>query len=223
MAAPQEALSHHTPGDESMPDIGESTGDDVEQETSDDRVLILMDLDHILVSSGDECRPQEEAPTPESAATQPRVRPGAGELIASLLKEPRCLVGLTADSSLSTEEALKLLEKEMPHRCEVRSTPSGGSPKVRTELAWFVQASGAQSTAMYIFDRVDASSVIGVEGVWGALRDSGCGSFGRWNTLRLDEDVYQHHEALRRYLHGLLKAQFLNVRDYLQVAPFEQG
>jgi hypothetical protein len=214
MAAPEEALSHHTPGHESMPDIGESTGDDVEMEIWDDRVLILMDLDHIF----------EDAPTPESAATQPRVRPGAGELIASLLQEPRCLLGLTANASLSKEEALKLLEQEMPHRWEVRSTPSGGSPKVRTERAWFVQSSGAQSTAMYIFDRVDASSVIGeLEGVWGALRDSGCGSFGRWNTLRLDEDVYQYHEALRRYLHDLLKAQFLNVNDYLQVAPFEKG
>jgi len=232
MAAPQEALSHHTPGNESMPDVGESMCEDVEQETSDDRVLILINLNHILLSSGDGYRPQENAPTPESTATLPHVRPGAGELIASLLQEPRCLVGLIANSSLSTEAALQLLEKEMPHRCEVRSTPSGGSPKVRTELAWFVQASGEVRLvrlvgAMYIFNRVDASSVIDEEGVWDALRDSDCGSFGRWNTLRLDEDVYQHHEALRRYLHGLLNVhdclQFLNVHDYLQVAPFEKG
>jgi hypothetical protein len=101
-------------------------------------------------------------------------------------------------STVRTEEAFKLLEKE-------------------------VQASGAQATAMCIFDRVDASSDIDVERVWRALRDSGCGSFGRWNTLRLDEDIYQYHEALRRYLHGLLKAQFLSVHVYLQVAPFEEA
>ena len=186
----------HTNGFERIPAIGQST-DFAEKELSDERVLLLMDLDHILVSGGDDFHPQENAPTAESAAAQLRVRPEVGELIASLLQEPRCLFGLTSYSSFSTEEAFKLLEKVMPPTWKMRSTTSGRPPTAKTQLAWFVEESGTHPNAMFIFNRVDDSSDIDeLDGVWGALRDSGCGSFGLWNTVSFDKDVYQYHEAL---------------------------
>ena len=98
--------------------------------------------------------PKEKAESAEaSQETQLYMRPGATQLIAAVLHEPRCCLGLLG-SKPALSMALQLLRDEMPGRQEVELTPmcvEAGLPSVTAELACFVEASRDQGR-MCIFD-----------------------------------------------------------------------
>ena len=174
----------------SSADVGDSRGEVARPTGTEDRLLVCCELNSVLVwrdySDGSGLMRYETFRTESGKMIKTFIRPGAGDLVASLLREPRCDFAIF--SAMQQEKyCVPIAELLLKRAC-----PEGEWVLKRDGVAYWALTTDPH-TRVYVFGQAkdethakDKCIMKSLDRVWKTLHERGYGWYSKHNTVLLD-------------------------------------